>query len=683
MCAVWLTSHIPKFALLTSKTLSIVKYRSEIDGLRAVAVLPVILYHGGFSVFSGGFVGVDVFFVISGYLITSIILNERANDSFSLLRFYERRARRILPALFFVMLCCVPFAWIWMFPLDLKDFAQSMVATTAFLSNIHFWLESGYFEIASETKPLLHTWSLAVEEQYYVLFPLFVLLMWRFGRRWLFLSILAIAVASLLLSEWGWRYLPTGNFYLAPTRAWELLAGSICAFVHFRNEQKRNEPLAVIGLGLILFAIFYYDDSVPFPSLYALAPVVGTALIILFGPNGTWTARLLSTGPFVGIGLISYSAYLWHQPLFAFARIRSLHEPPQALMLALAVASLALAYLSWRYVELPFRRKRGRLLPTKQKVFATAFVASSVFIAAGISGHKAEGFPGRSEIGMKLADNNGLGIQCNGNTELTDSCATGANPNVLVWGDSFAMHLIDALVASNPQIKLLQMTKASCVPAIGIATVVDDTTYRAQDCISFNQRVIDWLSNQENSIQYVIISSTFYNFYNGENHLISENKLVPPSNDLPRIKFRETLQEIRNLNITPIIISPPPRTGAEIGRCLAFMAREHAEMSACDFKRTEVSPMHRKAVTFLKKLSSDVKVIWLEDYICNDEICHAYMNEKFVYRDAEHLAREGAAMLGKIMRLQEHFVQAPGQRPLERSAGPSRTKLPLKEVRLH
>jgi len=641
------------------------KYRREIDGLRAVAVIPVILYHGGLSGFSGGFVGVDVFFVISGYLITSIIINERANNSFSLLTFYERRARRILPALFLVMLCCVPFAWIWMFPLDLKDFAQSMVATTAFLSNIHFWLESGYFDIASETKPLLHTWSLAVEEQYYVLFPLFVLLMWRFGRRWLFLSILVIAVASLLFSEWGWRHMPTGNFYLAPTRAWELLAGSICAFVQFRNEQKRNESLAAIGLGLIVFAIIYYDGSVPFPSLYALAPVVGTALIILFGANGTWTARLLSTSPFVGIGLISYSAYLWHQPLFAFARIRSLHAPPQALMFGLALTSIALAYLSWRYVEVPFRRKQGKLLPTKPKVFALAFVASSIFITVGVSGHISEGFPGRSEIGVKLADNNGLGIQCNGNTEMTASCATGMNPNVLVWGDSLAMHLIDALVASNPQIKLLQMTKTSCVPAIGIATLGDETTYRAKECISFNQRVIDWLSAHEDQIKHVVISSTFYNFHDGQKNLLVGDKIMRPSNGIPRRKFHETLQKIRNMNITPIIVSPPPRTGAEIGRCLAFMVRDSAKSSVCDFRHTEVSLMHRNAVTFLEGMAPDVKVIWLDDYICKGGICRTYMNDTFVYRDADHLAREGAAMLGKVMNLYRQVVQDPERRNLE------------------
>src|SRR5919106_1107625 len=184
------------------------QYRREIDGLRAVAVIPVVLFHAGFEIFSGGYVGVDVFFVISGYLITSIIISELEQGEFSIVRFYERRARRILPALFFVILCCIPLAWIWMVPSQLNDFGRSVVAVSLFASNILFWSETDYFETAAEENPLLHTWSLAVEEQYYMLFPLFLLLVWRFGRTRVFYLIAAIAAASLLLSEWGWRNSP-------------------------------------------------------------------------------------------------------------------------------------------------------------------------------------------------------------------------------------------------------------------------------------------------------------------------------------------------------------------------------------------------------------------------------------------------------------------------------------------
>ncbi|WP_290842792.1 acyltransferase [Henriciella sp.] len=296
------------------------KYRAEIDGLRAVAVIPVILFHAGFEVFSGGYVGVDVFFVISGYLITTILINEIENQKFSLVGFYERRARRILPALFFVMLVCIPFAWLWMLPSQLKDFSQSLIAVSFFGSNIFFWQESGYFAAAAEEKPLLHTWTLAVEEQYYIFFPLFLFFAWRFGKGRVFWMIVILAACSLLLSEWGWRNAPTANFYLAPTRAWELFAGSIAAFIVNKRGIQTSNFLSTIGFGAILLSIFLYDQNTPFPSVYALLPVGGTFLVVMSAGKETIVAKLLSIRILVGVGLISYSAYLWHQPLFAFAR---------------------------------------------------------------------------------------------------------------------------------------------------------------------------------------------------------------------------------------------------------------------------------------------------------------------------------------------------------------------------
>ncbi|MEO0326999.1 MAG: acyltransferase family protein [Pseudomonadota bacterium] len=354
------------------------KYRAEIDGLRALAVVPVILFHAGFELFSGGFVGVDVFFVISGYLITTILIEDIANDRFSLVKFYERRARRILPALFFVMLVCIPFAWMWMLPNQIKDFSQSIIAVSLFASNILFWKESDYFDASAEEKPLLHTWSLAVEEQYYLLFPIFLLLVWRFGRNRVFWMIVVMAAISLMLSEWGWRNRPTANFYLAPTRAWELFAGSIAAFIVQKRGVQSNNLLSLLGLTAVVFAIFAYDETTPFPSLYTMVPVVGVVLLVLFANQETFVARLLSTKAFVGIGLISYSAYLWHQPLFAFARIKLLEHPSQYLMGFLSLASIVLAVGSWRYIEKPFRdssRVNRKTVFTVSAVFAVAFIS--------------------------------------------------------------------------------------------------------------------------------------------------------------------------------------------------------------------------------------------------------------------------------------------------------------------
>lgn len=360
------------------------KYRAEIDGLRALAVVPVILFHAGFELFSGGFVGVDVFFVISGYLITTILIEDLEKDRFSIFHFYERRARRILPALFFVMLACLPFAWIWLLPDQLKDFSASLIAVSLFASNILFWRESGYFEAAAEENPLLHTWSLAVEEQYYVFFPIFLFLVWRFGRNRVFWLIVAMTGGSFLLSEWGSRNMIIANFYLIPFRAWELFAGSIAAFIAQRRGVRSNDALAMLGLAAILFAIFAYDETTRFPSIYAAVPVVGVVLLILYGGKDTWAARFLSAKAFVGIGLISYSAYLWHQPLFAFARTGSIYEPAPWVFLALGVASLVLAWVSWKYVETPFRN------PDRIKragIFKLSAAGIGAFILVGCFGY--------------------------------------------------------------------------------------------------------------------------------------------------------------------------------------------------------------------------------------------------------------------------------------------------------
>ena len=332
------------------------KYRAEIDGLRALAVVPVILFHAGFELFSGGFVGVDVFFVISGYLITTILIEDIENKRFSIVNFYERRARRILPALFFVMLICIPFAWMWMLPNQMKDFSQSLVAVSLFASNILFWRESGYFAAAAEEKPLLHTWSLAVEEQYYVLFPIFLILAWRFGKNRVLWMIVVMAAISLLLSEWGWRREATANFYLTPTRAWEIFSGSISAFVIHKYGIQKNNLLALLGFAAIICSIFIFDKNTPFPSLYTLLPVIGSVLIVLYADKETIVAKVLSLKLVVGFGLISYSTYLWHQPLFAFLRISTPTYPSAWAFALMSIMSVGFGYLSWKYIESPFRK---------------------------------------------------------------------------------------------------------------------------------------------------------------------------------------------------------------------------------------------------------------------------------------------------------------------------------------
>jgi peptidoglycan/LPS O-acetylase OafA/YrhL len=429
-------------------------YRREIDGLRAIAVLPVIFFHAGFDGFRGGFVGVDVFFVISGYLITSLILAERERGTFSLLRFYERRARRILPALMVVAAACVPCAVVWLSPNELVDFGKSLIAVALFASNLFFWLESDYFSAASELKPLLHTWSLAVEEQYYVLFPVFMGLAWPLGRRRILGVLTALALLSLALSHWGAYRWPDANFYLLPTRAWELAIGATLAFRATSRTRLDSalgdgwkQALAVAGLALICAAVLFFDPETPLPSLYSLVPTVGASLVILFAVPATWAGRLLGARPFVAIGLVSYSAYLWHQPLFAFARHRTLGEPSTLVFLMLAVGTFVLAGLTWKYVEQPFRHRERVGRPA---VLGLAVVGSAMLVVLGAIGVATSGFVDRyprddQRIVHHLATGRSYVITRFDALRRTTFDPNDRRPKVVIIGDSYAQDFVNAL----------------------------------------------------------------------------------------------------------------------------------------------------------------------------------------------------------------------------------------------
>ena len=296
-----------------------VKYRPDIDGLRALAVVFVILYHTGTDIFSGGFVGVDVFFVISGYLITSLIQAELESGNFRLRNFWLRRARRILPALLAVMaVSALCFAVIYP-PRYYKDFGDSLVAQSLFVSNILFWMESGYFDTSAGFKPLLHTWSLSVEEQFYLLFPVCLLLLYRYYRNLLLPVILVCSLLSLAFSIWATYAYPAAAFYLLPTRAWELGVGVLLAIIPrscYSQTRGVNETVCIAGMAAVFYAVFRFSGNTPYPSFNAVLPVAGTAALIYGHANSTsLLGRVLSNRALVSVGLASYSLYLWHWPI--------------------------------------------------------------------------------------------------------------------------------------------------------------------------------------------------------------------------------------------------------------------------------------------------------------------------------------------------------------------------------
>jgi peptidoglycan/LPS O-acetylase OafA/YrhL len=635
-----------------------ISYRREIDGLRALAVLPVILFHAGIDTFRGGFVGVDVFFVISGYLITSITLAEKEAGTFSIINFYERRARRILPALFLVMTICIPFAWLWLLPSDMKDFSQSLVAVSIFASNILFWRESGYFETAAELKPLLHTWSLALEEQYYMLFPLFILLTWRLGKRWIVGILAVLAIVSLAVAHWGAYNIPAPTFFLLPTRGWELAIGAFIAFYLSNKEfvsvsETIKQIASTLGLSLVLYAVFTFSEKTPFPSLYALVPTIGTALIILFAAPNTFVGRLLGTKAFVGIGLISYSAYLWHQPLFAFARHRSLEEVSEVVFLLLAIAALMLAYVSWRFVEVPFRDKRTF---TRNQIATIAVSFSTIFIAIGLVGHFTNGGFGNagetirlSEIEDRLRLNRGLSDDCDGVFTLSKSCKTSDEPTVLVWGDSYAMHLVQGLLESNPDLKLIQTTISGCGPFFDIAPLNEKRgKVWGKKCIDSNDHVYKLLQNSPN-IRYVVMSSPFRQYVGNEANVLTRDGDILHGTDVSYDYMNKTLNRIKALGKIPVIFSPPPENGHNMNRCLIKTEQFGKHSSSCDFRLDEAAIRQKPVYKFLEKISDTSSVVLLHEGICNEGKCNSSVNNIFIYRDSGHLSHEGSALIGKRM----------------------------------
>lgn len=591
------------------------RYRPEIDGLRCMAVLPVIFYHAGFTWFSGGYVGVDVFFVISGYLITTLILADITQGSFTLLGFYERRARRILPALFLVIICCLPFAWIWLLPAELQDFRRSVTSVVLFASNFLFWSDAGYFGSDVETIPLIHTWSLAVEEQYYLFFPLLLLAVARFGTG-IVVSVLAtIAVASLLFSGFGSGAYPNLAFYLLPARAWELFLGGLVAIYlswdsRLVVSKSTQQFLAGLGMCFVVTAVVTLDNLTIFPGWAALLPAIGTILLIIFADPSTVVGRLLQARPFVSIGLISYSAYLWHQPLFAFARIRSLQEPSELLYVALIAITLVIAFLSWRLVELPFRNpdKFSRLQIFKAAIYSGAFLLAISFTLNNRSILPDELPPGYIDMLSTIFEVNPRMGEClSGEDKLIPMiarCKHGDvnNTTIALWGDSHANGLASELGTELLQngMGLIEHSYNACPPITEILR-----RGREDDCATFNEEVEQEIL-QDQSIDIVVLMArwTLYLegtlFDNGEGGLESGSGLfaVPLNQpDLSRNSAvrKQLIAEIYSRQIEKLIaggkrvvlVYPIPESGWNVPRFLAreiLIGKQRDELLSTDYR---------------------------------------------------------------------------------------------------
>jgi peptidoglycan/LPS O-acetylase OafA/YrhL len=468
-------------------------HRPDIDGLRAIAVLPVILYHAGFSC-PGGFVGVDVFFVISGYLITRIVERDLQQRRFSLMNFYQRRIRRIFPALFAMLAVSTGVAVVLLLPSELVSFGKSLIAAAAFSSNVFFYRHSGYFDASALLQPLLHTWTLSVEEQFYIFWPLLLALLgWRFLARWKLPLLALILFGSLLLSAYWVAHSPNAAFYLLPSRAWELALGAILSLAPVTRFTSRLPPRAagfcsLLGLAMLMASVAAYSGLVPFPGFAALLPCVGAALVIAVGREGLLSTRILSFPPLVLAGLISYSLYLWHWPILVLAHIVANRELVASERAGLVALTCVVAWLSWRFVERPFRNPR---FGGSSRLWVSAGLATSaLFLVIGTLLLRSGGFPGRSpqvarwvaaqQREAELFDRSPCVVTTN-SLPAAGQCLLGAaasapSTSVVLWGDSHAAQFAQVLdgIGRNLGITIRQLTKAGCPPTLGVAFLNSD-----------------------------------------------------------------------------------------------------------------------------------------------------------------------------------------------------------------
>ncbi len=609
-------------------------HRTDIDVLRSFAILPVIAFHVGLAAFSGGYVGVDVFFVISGYLITRQIAADPSR--FSLADFYARRARRILPALFTMLIVTGAVATWLLLPVDLKRFGQSMVSTALFSSNILFWLQTGYFDAAAHTKPLLHTWSLAVEEQFYLLYPLVLWALAHVGRqpRRRLIAVTALALCgSFALAVLRPGLAAGDSFYLPHFRAWELLVGALLALVDLPAPAKRGmrESLAAAGIALIAVPVLTYSERTPFPGTTALWPCLGAALIIharvLPGGRLGW---LLHDRRLETIGKISYSLYLWHWPIIVFYRYRTLQELRPVDQIAIVAATAVLAWLSWRYIEQPARQLR----PAQTRLFAMTAAACLSFSAIGMALHLGSGFPARFGVATAVIEahnyNDGTCFLGKGQpassweperctfTSAAKPSQMSGTPKVLLWGDSHAAHFAPGLLRLRQQqgFGLTQASYASCPPLIGY-----DEPDNPQ-CRLFNETILRYALDQRPD--RVLLSARWNSFKD-------PSRLLPP--------LRSTIDRLRARGIAVILVGESPSFAARVPDLVTL--RQHDDQGATRFRSSDPFTMD----VALASLSQDLDIPFYSprSTTCDAQnICVVREAGQLLYWDESHFTDTGS-----------------------------------------
>jgi len=635
-----------------------ITYRPEIDGLRAIAVVAVILYHAKITIFNsqpfkGGFIGVDIFFVISGYLITSIIFKELIiTKNFSFKNFYERRMRRILPALLTVMVVSIPFAWLFLLPTSFVDFSKSVLYSLGFNSNFYFWYSGGHYgDENSLLKPFLHTWSLSVEEQYYILFPITFLIIFKYFRKYLLKIIVVGFVISLLVAEWGSKNYSSFNFYILPSRGWELLVGSFLAYCEIlfgrnNNDKRFNLLLTTLGLLLIFISIFFFKEGMQHPSIFTLLPVIGVSLIIWFSHKKDLITKLLSIKFLVGVGLISYSLYLWHYPIFAFVRISDLTDGNLIEYIFIVAILILLSLASYFFIERPSRNRKNRTKFILIGVIA-AYSLISLLSVYVITKH------GKiNKLNIELNDiknqyitesqNNECKYSTQGKNFLNEkyfkreflNCKKKFNKFILILGDSHSINLFNSI--SNISKKnefIVGIWQGGCRP-----------TNKDNDNCHY-MKLLDFIKDNNSEIKHILFTHKGSYFLstleNSKNSTDSRFRKLPLDEKQIDNTFKY-LEEIQKLNKNLIFIGPhlEPNKILNRGNLIKIKKGQNLndetnyDLLVVD-KKLKIEAKKR-SIEFISKIDA-IKFNFEKDYI---------IDNKLTFSDTDHWSQFGELYFG-------------------------------------
>ncbi len=618
-------------------TLSSVKsYRPDIDGLRALAVLPVLLFHAKLGC-PGGFVGVDVFFVISGYLISALILRELHAETFNIVTFWERRVRRILPALTVVVLATFFAGWLIYLPQDFESVGKSIVAQAMLVSNFFFYLQpDGYFDAGIDTKPLLHTWSLAVEEQFYLFFPLLLMVLARTKKLSQLKTICIVGLGSFALSIYGSYANTSATFYLLPTRAWELLVGAFLAMMHgrFPGNQLTRESTGLVGLALVCFPMFLYHEGTRFPGLAAVPPCVGAALIIYSSESErSFVGRLLAFKPIVFVGLISYSLYLWHWPVLVFSHYLA-GDQKWPFRVALLVVGTVLAAISWKFIETPFRKRH--IFRRRSHLFGFAAVAIAALLILGFTVDYGDGFPSRfSENALRYASGRndhafrkGISLEQARAGDFVELGSGTADQqiSVLIWGDSHAMGVTPVIDDLCRQFS----RRGIQVAQHGIPPVLQATASNPVDLPSFGDSVLSFVI--ERKITNVIITG-HWKFY--------------AKSDSFKSKLVSTVNTFMASGVRVYLLKDVPDQGFDVPRVAALVSKYGGDLDRLGISREKHAKANSQLEQTFEKISQmGATLLDPAEYFLNSNgLYGAVRNNTALYTDGNHLTVAGARQL--------------------------------------